>query len=630
MLFSASRPFFAQPLRGLFLLFFLFCFAAVGRAQNFVYVNNNNQTNTVSAFSVAPTGALTKIADTPTGGTGSGGSLFPADRAAATVTGNFLYVGNDGDGTVSAFVINPATGGLTPIGTPVSVGGASDGISIQPTPDGKFLYVANFLSSGTDTTLAAFAIDAATGALTPIGTTPAGGRVSHLTVSADGRFLAAALFGPPSRAAIYLINPTNGALTAATGSPFALDPDNVVGSLAIDCAGTRLFAAIDVGGGSPARIRVYNVTQTGADTGALTEIAGSPFNIAGTTNASTLTLSSNDRFLFVGNQGAGNTITALAVAPDGSLSPVSGSPFPAGGGIVGGLATSRDGRFLYSVTFGAASSVVVLRTALATGQLAAVPGSPFPTGQGGGAQSVAAFPAKNCAAGPAFSVATPGQFRPTNGFVYLRNSNTTGIADTEFFYGTANDLPIAGDWNGDGIDTIGVFRDGQFFLRNSNDTGFADINFAFGAPGDLPIAGDWDGDGIDTVGIVRGNTIFLRNTNAAGAPDVSFVYGTPGDLCIAGDWDGDGIDTVGCFRPSNGFVFLRNSNTTGVADIEFFYGIAGDKPVAGDWNGDGVDTIGVVRGNEWLLRNSNSTGFADLQFTYGTPTDTPIVGRWIR
>jgi uncharacterized delta-60 repeat protein len=226
------------------------------------------------------------------------------------------------------------------------------------------------------------------------------------------------------------------------------------------------------------------------------------------------------------------------------------------------------------------------------------------------------------------NAATPGQYRPSNGFVYVRNSNDTGFADTEFFYGTASDLPIAGDWNGDGTDTIGIFRDGQFFLRNSNDTGFADINFAFGTTGDIPIAGDWDGDGVDSIGLVRGNLVFLKNSNTGGAPDIVLVYGNGTDIYIAGDWDGDGIDTIGCFRPTNGFVYLRNSNTTGIADIEFFYGIAGDKPVAGDWNADGVDTIGIVRGNEWFLRNSNSTGFAEVVFTYGTPTDTPIVGDW--
>lgn len=226
------------------------------------------------------------------------------------------------------------------------------------------------------------------------------------------------------------------------------------------------------------------------------------------------------------------------------------------------------------------------------------------------------------------SASTPGQFRPGNGFAYLRDSNDTGFANREFFYGQAGDIPLSGDWDGDGTHTLGIFRNGTFFLRNSNDFGFADVEFPFGAPGDIPIVGDWDGDGIDTVGIVRGNSIFLRNANSTGNPDLQFTYGTPADIFIAGDWNGDGIDTIGCFRPANGFVYLRNANTTGVADQSFFFGQAGDRPVVGDWNADGIDSIGIVRGNEWFLRNTNDTGFAHIQFSYGTPADVPVVGDW--
>ncbi len=223
---------------------------------------------------------------------------------------------------------------------------------------------------------------------------------------------------------------------------------------------------------------------------------------------------------------------------------------------------------------------------------------------------------------------TPGQFRSSNGFVYLRNSNDTGFANTEFFFGTAGDVPVAGDWNGDGIDTIGIYRNGTFFLRNTNNSGFADLQFPFGAAGDIPIVGDWDGDGIDTVGIVRGNAVFLRNSNTSGNADIQFNYGNSTDIFITGDWDGDGRDTIGAFRPTNGFVYIRNSNTSGFADTEFFYGQAGDRPVVGDWNNDGTDTIGIVRGNQWFLRNSNTSGFADIQFFYGTDTDIPITGDW--
>jgi uncharacterized delta-60 repeat protein len=221
-----------------------------------------------------------------------------------------------------------------------------------------------------------------------------------------------------------------------------------------------------------------------------------------------------------------------------------------------------------------------------------------------------------------------GAFRPSTGFVFLRNTNDTGVADTQFFYGQASDVPVVGDWDGNGTDTVGIYRDGTFFLRNSNSSGFADIQFPFGQPGDIPIAGDWDGDGIDTVGIIRGSEVFLRNSNTAGDAQVQFFYGQAGDIYLAGDWNGDGIDSIGAYRPSNGFVYLRNFNFSGFADIEFFYGAAGDKPVVGDWNNDGVDTIGVVRGNRWLLRNSNTEGFAEIEFNYGLDSDIPIAGDW--
>jgi lysyl endopeptidase len=57
--------------------------------------------------------------------------------------------------------------------------------------------------------------------------------------------------------------------------------------------------------------------------------------------------------------------------------------------------------------------------------------------------------------------------------------------------------PIAGDWNGDGIATIGVFNPntGTMSLNNSNTSGnsIGDILFNSGVNGDIPLAGDGDG-----------------------------------------------------------------------------------------------------------------------------------------
>ena len=71
----------------------------------------------------------------------------------------------------------------------------------------------------------------------------------------------------------------------------------------------------------------------------------------------------------------------------------------------------------------------------------------------------------------------------------IRNSNTVGVADLAFGYGLPTDIPVIGDWNGDGIDTVGVYRNGVFYLRNSNTVGVADLAFGYGLPTD--ISGDW-------------------------------------------------------------------------------------------------------------------------------------------
>jgi hypothetical protein len=231
---------------------------------------------------------------------------------------------------------------------------------------------------------------------------------------------------------------------------------------------------------------------------------------------------------------------------------------------------------------------------------------------------------------PTYEAETIGVFQPSGVAWYLRNSNSSGAPDYSTNFGLPSDYPIVGDWDGNGTDTIGVYRNGVFYLSNSNTLSTADIVFAFGAPGDQPVAGDWNGDGIDTVGIYRSSTItfYLRNSNSTGAPDISFLYGSPGDVGVAGDWDGDGIDTIGVYRPSNGLWYLRNTNSTGVADVAFDYGLLGDKPVMADWNNDGIDTVGVYRNNTFYLRNANSSGFADLVFAFGSPGDLPVAGNW--
>jgi hypothetical protein len=89
-------------------------------------------------------------------------------------------------------------------------------------------------------------------------------------------------------------------------------------------------------------------------------------------------------------------------------------------------------------------------------------------------------------------------YNPSAGTFFLRNTNSTGVADIAFAYGPGGVgwKPLVGDWTGGGTDTIGLYNPsgGTFFLRNSNSTGVADIAFAYGPAGAgwLPLKGDWD------------------------------------------------------------------------------------------------------------------------------------------
>lgn len=207
---------------------------------------------------------------------------------------------------------------------------------------------------------------------------------------------------------------------------------------------------------------------------------------------------------------------------------------------------------------------------------------------------------------------------------YLRNSNVSGNHDIYFNYGATGDIPLYCDWNGDGKDTVGVFRKGAFYLSDTN--GAANYSFSFGNPDDIPVCGDWNNDGKDTIGLYRSSnaTFYLRNTNSGGGSDATFGYGSPGDKPVAGDWNNDGTDTVGIVRGTT--YYLRNTNNSGVADITASYGDPGDTRLVGDWDGNGSDTPGLWRKGLFYLRNSNSSGGADLTVSYGSPTDYPVVG----
>lgn len=233
-------------------------------------------------------------------------------------------------------------------------------------------------------------------------------------------------------------------------------------------------------------------------------------------------------------------------------------------------------------------------------------------------------------------VDTTGLYDSKGNEFQLRNANTTGGADLVVPLGEPGDLPVAGDWDGDGATDVGVFRPArsEFHLR----LGSGDVVIVRGGnQGDLPVAGDWDGDGFDTLGLFRnggraGQSFFLTNTHVQDSdnPDFDIVVaaGQPGDLPLAGDWDDNGLDTVGFFRPSAATFFEINDFAAGV-DTVFLFGADGDLPLAGDWDGNGTDDVGVFRPSNRTMRLTTDFGETTaFVFELEAPGDTPVGGNW--
>jgi Putative binding domain, N-terminal/PQQ enzyme repeat len=219
--------------------------------------------------------------------------------------------------------------------------------------------------------------------------------------------------------------------------------------------------------------------------------------------------------------------------------------------------------------------------------------------------------------------------------------------------GIAGDIPITGDWNGDGRAKAGIYRsaNGLFILDYDGDGQLTATdkvyNFGVGTQqGDIPVVGDWNGDGRTKIGVFRQGFFWILDTNGNGIfeqdVDQSIAFGgVAGDVPIVGDWNGDGRSKLGLFR--QGFFWILDYNGNGVVDNVnqaggdksfALGGLNGDVPVVGDWNGDGRAKPGIFRlGFYWVLDVDGNYQFdgsvSDAAFAFGGIIgDKPVVGKW--
>jgi hypothetical protein len=265
-----------------------------------------------------------------------------------------------------------------------------------------------------------------------------------------------------------------------------------------------------------------------------------------------------------------------------------------------------------------------------------------------GMQLEKSTPADDAAAaarpGGARETDTIGLFEPTTRTFYLSHANAAGAASVIASFGPGGSVPAMGDFDGDGVDTFGVYSAArsEFLQKDDNFPGPAVNRFRFGRPDSTvkPLIGNWDGQGGDSIGLYSpaNGRFLLRNENAPGGPDVQTSFGpklaTSALIPLAGNWSGgDSIDGIGLYDPATGRFWLKDDPTTGgAADYAFRFGAAGRGmlPIVGNWDGDDTDNVGLYdpATQKFFLRTANAGGPADRTFRFGPSHLTPVVGNF--
>jgi YVTN family beta-propeller protein len=316
---------------------------AVDSAGKFAYVASlgcsGGAGGYVSMYTINPTtGALASIG--PPVNSGDEGADFvtvdPFGKFAYVVTpGDIFDYGNDADGSVSTYTINPTTGALTSTGAIYGTGrGFCCFNSVAVDPSGKFAYVVNE-NAGPAGSVSMYTINATTGALTSTGTIAAGTGPVSVAVDPAGKFayVVNGIYGSAGSVSMYTINATTGALTSTGTIAAGTDPV----SMAVDPAGKFAY----VTNSSSNDVSMYTIDGT---TGALTSIGTIP---AGTDPVSVAVdpsgkfayvadSSSNDVSMYsinattgaltsIGTMAAGSTPTSIAIHPSGKFAYVTNS-----------------------------------------------------------------------------------------------------------------------------------------------------------------------------------------------------------------------------------------------------------------------------------------------------------------
>jgi hypothetical protein len=149
-----------------------------------------------------------------------------------------------------------------------------------------------------------------------------------------------------------------------------------------------------------------------------------------------------------------------------------------------------------------------------------------------------------------------------------------------FPLGNETDIPMSGDFDGDGKADFAVYRPDltyAWFIRLSSQNYTAIATYQWGLEGDTPVAADYDGDGKTDIAVFRPSTGVWYIVKSSSSTGTVYTWGGGMDIPVPGDYDGDGKVDIAVFRPSTGIWYILHMGTGTGATVT--WGGNGDIPV---------------------------------------------------
>jgi hypothetical protein len=216
---------------------------------------------------------------------------------------------------------------------------------------------------------------------------------------------------------------------------------------------------------------------------------------------------------------------------------------------------------------------------------------------------------------------------PDKANFYILQSSNNSLRAAQF--GRTGDNPsVVGDWDGDGKADLAVYRNGAgggqsyFYYHPSSQPAADFVTVYWGTGGDVPLRGDFDGDGKTDATVFRPSDATWYILQSSNSQHRYEQWGLGSDKFVPADYDGDAKTDLAVFRDGTWYIRQSSNNQPRFEN----FGLGSDALVPADYDGDGRSDIAVFRNGMWYLRQSTN-GFSAPQF--GLSTDVPVPGAYV-